>query len=248
MPYALLQRSLDQTIDRESLEDAAATSHSIPRPDCAHLQKELFGIVVDNLDHDRALALQRELLGRNFPTDVVDQAQLPALNQPDSPGQSFQIKPQAFVAADLYGSEVEYPWDQFVFAAAGYILRLRERPFQTHVEQSQMSRKIAVVSEYQVQHVPEFRFDLFFAMEPYRLQWIWDSDSIIRVNQEPIRLREHDKLVLVLRQLVGFLPAERLNSGVRKLNDGKYFVYPSVHAFEEEIIWSFYQLMRSAGS
>jgi hypothetical protein len=108
MPYALLQRSLDQTIDRESLEDAAAASHSIPRPDCARLQKELFGIVVDNLDHDRALALQQELNRRNFLTDVVDQAQLSALNEPAS-GQEFQVKPQALVLVDLYGTQVEYP-------------------------------------------------------------------------------------------------------------------------------------------
>ena len=206
MPYALLQQSLDQTIDRESLEAAAVASHSIPRPDCAHLQKELFGIVVENLQYDRAVAFQRELRGRNFPTDVVDQAQLPALNQPNSSGQSFQIKPQALVVADLYGSEVEYPWDQFVFAAAGYVVRLRNHPFQTHLERSQNSRSVTVVSDYQVQNVPEFRFDLFFAVEPYRLQWVWDRESMIRVDQVPIRLREHDKLVLLLQKLTELSP------------------------------------------
>ena len=133
MSYALLQHSLDQTIDRESLEEAAAASHSIPRPDCARLQKELFGIVVDNLDHDHALALQQELGRRNFPTDVIDQEQLPALNDPAS-GQEFQIKPQALVIIDLYGTEVEYPWEKFVFAAAGYVLRIADRPIGKHLE------------------------------------------------------------------------------------------------------------------
>ena len=66
-------------------------------------------------------------------------------------------------------------------------------------------------------------------------------------NQEPIRLKQHEKFVLLLQQLTSFLPAERLNGGVRKLSSGGYFVYPSVHAFEEEIVWSFYQLMRNAG-
>jgi hypothetical protein len=53
------------------------------------------------------------------------------------------------------------------------------------------------------------------------------------VNQEPIRLQEHEKFILLLQQLTGFLPAERLNGGVRKLSGGGYFVYPSIHAFEK---------------
>jgi hypothetical protein len=47
MPFALVQMSLDQTIDREALEDAGVASKSIPRPDCAKSQKELFGIVIE---------------------------------------------------------------------------------------------------------------------------------------------------------------------------------------------------------
>lgn len=250
MPYALLQRSLDQTIDRESLEDAAAASRSIPRPDCARLQKELSGIVVDNLDHDHALALQGELNRRNFLTDVVDQAQLAALNEPAS-GRDFQVSPQALIVADVYGTQVEYPWEKFVFAAAGYVLRIADRPIGKHLEPTMPGLRsthnaVTVVVDYKLQNVPQFRFDWFFDTEPYRLQWVWDRDSIVRVNQEPIRLQEHEKFVCLLQQLTGFLPADRLNGGIRKLSDGGYFVYPSVHAFEEEIIWSFYQLMRDA--
>jgi hypothetical protein len=242
MLCALLQRSLDQTIDRVSLEDAAAVSHSIPRPDCAQLQKELFGIVVDNLDREHALTLQGELNRRNFPTDVVDQAQLAALNEPAS-GQEFQIKPHALIVGDVYGTQVEYPWEKFVFAAAGYVLRLADRPIGKHLEPSadafrSSHNAVKVVVDYKLQNVPQFRFDWFFDTEPYRWQWIWDRESIVRVNQEPIQLQQ-------LQQLTSFLPAERLNGGVRKLSSGGYFVYPSVHAFEEEIIWSFYQLMHN---
>ncbi len=252
MPYALLQRSLDQTIDRASLEDAAAASHSIPRPDCARLQKELFGIVVDNLDHEHALALQQELARRNFPTEVVDQVQLSALNEPAS-GQEFEVQPHAFVVVNLYGTQVEYPWEKFVFAAAGYVLRLADRPYQTHLEPAtdpfrSRYQSVEVVVDYKLQNVPQFRFDLFFDAEPYRWQWIWDRESMVRVNKEPIRLREHERFVGLLQQLTSFLPTERLNGGVRKLSSGGYFVYPSVHAFEEEIIWSFYQLMRDANA
>jgi hypothetical protein len=150
----------------------------------------------------------------------------------------------------VYGTQVEYLWEKFVFAAAGYVLRLADRPLQTHLEPATDAfrprhKNVEVVVDYKLQNVPQFRFDWFFDVEPYRWQWIWDRESVVRVNQEPIRLQQHEKFVLLLQQLTSFLPAERLNGGVRKLSSGDYFVYPSVHAFEEEIVWSFYQLMHN---
>jgi len=206
--------------------------------------------VVDNLEYDRAVALQQELARSNFPTDVVDQAQLSALNEPAS-AQEFQVRPHDLVIVDLYGTEIEYPWEKFVFAAAGYVLRLADRPYQTHLEPSMdpfspRFKNVEVV-DYQWKNVPQYRFDWFFDSEPYRWQWICDRESIVHVNQIPMPLPQHQKVVLLLQQLTSFLPADRLNSGVRKLSSGDYFVYPSVHAFEEEIVWSFYQLMRDTG-
>ncbi|HTS18280.1 MAG TPA: hypothetical protein VMP11_11950 [Verrucomicrobiae bacterium] len=250
MPYALLQKSLDQTIGRGTLEDAAAASKSIPRPDCARLQKELFGILVQDLEYEPARALQRELFARNFPTEVVDQSQLPVLNEPAS-GQEFQLESDAFVVNDLYGAVVRYPWDQFVFAAAGYVLRLVDRPHvrMWEVERDPFASRHAPVKhpiDYKLENVPQFRIEFFFAVEPYRFRWCWDSETIIRVNQDPVRFSQREKLASLLQQLAGFLPPERLNSGIRKLTAGGYFTYPGVHAFEEEIIWSFYQLMRQS--
>jgi hypothetical protein len=47
--FSLLQLSLDQTIARESLEEASAVLPSVALADCALLQRDLFGIMVSNL-------------------------------------------------------------------------------------------------------------------------------------------------------------------------------------------------------
>jgi hypothetical protein len=77
-----LQVSLDQTIDRESLEEASVVVPSVARADCAHLQRDLFGIVVSNLPLEEARAFQAELKRRGFPTDVVADEELPVLHEP----------------------------------------------------------------------------------------------------------------------------------------------------------------------
>ncbi len=79
--YSLLQVSLNQTIDRESLEDASTVVPSIARADCSHLQRDLFGIVVSNLPIDEAKAFQAELKRRGFPTDLVADHELPMLHE-----------------------------------------------------------------------------------------------------------------------------------------------------------------------
>jgi hypothetical protein len=96
-----------------------------------------------------------------------------------------------------------------------------------------------------LQDVPEFRLETFFAVEPYRLQWILDPDNTLNVNSRIVTLRKAMELDEPLKQLATFCPADRLNLGIRRLNAGEYFVYPSVRAFEEEIVWSFYRLTRA---
>lgn len=55
---------------------------SVARADCAHLQRDLFGIVVSNLPLEEARAFQAELKRRGFPTDVVADEELPVLQEP----------------------------------------------------------------------------------------------------------------------------------------------------------------------
>ena len=197
------------------------------------------------MEQDQAAALQRELYARNFPTEVVDQSQLPVLNEPAT-GMGFEIGSDALVV----DSATTYPWDMLSFAAAGYVVRLTSRPYLNRWEVvldpfATRTSPVQHAVEFKMERIPEFHIEFFFSMKPYRLQWVWQGEATVRVNQDPVGLGESETFVSILQQLTNLLPAERLNSGIRRLVADDYFVYPSVHAFEKEIVWTFYQLMRN---
>jgi hypothetical protein len=249
MPYALLQLSLEQTIDRTALEDAGAASHSIPRPDCARLQKELFGIVVDNLDYQPAVALRQELGRRNFPTEVVDQSELPVLSLPKR-GFAITLAEAGVVLVDMYGGEQLYKKEQIVFAAGGHVLHLKDVPYRNMEwviapgPRGSLLRDVQMVTEHRLDNVPEFRLDLFCLTETPRLLWLLAKDAVLNINGVNLTLRNRDRLDAFLLALGSLLPPAQTNLGIKKAGDGEDFLYPSVRAFEEEIIWSLYQMAR----
>jgi hypothetical protein len=246
--YAVLQQSLEQTISRADLEEASLAAPSVTRADCALLQRELFGVVVGNLPRAEALALQAALRARNFPTDVVPQAELPELPEAQR-AEAMNWTASGVSAVDLYGREECFARDRYVFAAGGRVRRLRSVPEQKMEwvvrpgPRGSVSRQVAMVTESRLKDVPEFRVELFLSGEPYRVQWVLTEDSVLRVNGEVRRLRDGGGLNRLLARVAALLPVERVNQGILRAITGTDFVYPSVRAFEEEIVWSFYRLM-----
>ena len=125
---------------------------------------------------------------------------------------------------------------------------MRQRVAGQHEEvlyRGRYGTRTQTVTDYRTQDVPEFRLEMFFSVEPYRLQWIVDPDHTVTIDETPVPLRHPTKLDSVFKKLAAFYPSERVNLGIRKLSAGDYFVYPSVRAFEEEIVWSLYRLAQS---
>ncbi len=248
MSYALLQLSLDQTIERQAMEEASMAVPRVARADCARLQRELFGIVVDNLDLDCATAFQTSLRRFGFETELIDQSLLPKLPMA-SGGLSFRIETESFVVTDLYGRETRYGWPMFVYGAGGWVKRLRTRTVTQGAWRVPTSSRHAVPESYvpkvtrETRSELEFQIELFFSVQPYRLQWKLATDSMLNANGQVLRSRDVPVLIGLLRRLQ-FLPHDRLNTGIRQSFHDVAFEYPSVQAFEEEIVWSFFQLTR----
>ena len=251
MPYALLQLSLDQTIDREELEEASVVAPSVARADCALLQRELFGVVVASLEHQEALALQAALRDRSFPTEIVEQSALPVLPSPKR-GHALKLIEAGVVLVDMYGREQFYPKEQFMFAAAGHVLHLKNRPYQRlewvaqYLPRGGIHQAVQRVTDHRLEDVPEFRLEFFFAVEPPRLQWILVPDAVLNVNGVNLRFRDRHQLDSFLLTLRDLLPSDRVNLRIKKSGAEEDSAYPSVRAFEEEIVWSFFQLARGA--
>jgi hypothetical protein len=248
--YAVLQTSLEQSIDRDTLEEAVVATRELTKLDVPRLQRELFGIVAGDLSQGDALALQAALQARNIPTEVVDESVLPTLVEPKH-GHALKLSPAGIVVVDLYDRETLYEWERIVFAAGGHLLHLKDAPFKTMEwvvtsgPRGSLKRGVEMVTDHRLENLPEFRLELFLPTESPRTQWLLTKDSMVTMNDAHLRFRDHDQLVSFLGTLGNALSPEQVNLGIKTAMTGGEFIYPSVHAFEEEIIWSFYQLMRN---
>lgn len=216
MTYALLQRSLDDTIDRRAMEEASVVAPSIARADCALLHRELFGIVVHGLEQREALAFQAALRMRGLDTELVAESELPVLANPVR-RMAVRFDGTAWWVTDVYGALTRYGMEDLVFVAAGVLGDRAGRETQ-------------------------FRLELFVAPEPYRMQWVLAPNGVLRFNDRPFTFREVGDLLVQLTTVRATIPTERMNRGLEQCDHHPWFLYPSERAFEEEIVWRFYRL------
>ena len=249
--YAVLQTSLEQAIDRESLEEAMMATEGLVKADCSRLLRGLFGVVAGDLSETDALALQSALQARNVATEVVDESVLPVLTEAKR-GHALRLLESGVVFTDLYGQETSYPSEQIVFAAGGGLLHLKdvqEQKLETIYTPTTKGTAMTqgIVTSHHLENLPEFRLELFVPAESPRFQWVLTKDWVLTVNDKHLRLRDRDQLVSFLAALGNMLSPEQFNLGIKKAMSGEEFVYPSIHAFEQEIVWSLYQLAKGAG-
>ena len=250
MMYALLQRSLDQTIAREAMEEASTAAPMVARGDCARLQRELFGIVVRRLDEENARAFQGALRRYGFETELVPEDALFTL--PGSFGASaLRLETGALVFGDVYGRERSVPAAECVFAAAGRVgieRTKRTTTLETEVRSyGRYGTSISIVPATRRDPVEDvqFRIELFFARDPLRLEWVLEEGRVVRLNGWPVRWRDADALHAFLGELRAAMPADRINRGLARFDDPAPPAYPNLRCFEEEILWHFHRL-RSA--
>jgi hypothetical protein len=245
--FSLLQTSLDQLIDRRSLEDASQAVLSVARADCARLQRELFGIVISGLPHEEAMAFQAELARRDFSTEVVADRNLPVLHE------SFQIQRiesrcEVLVLTDSMGREQVRPLPDLVFLAGGFLNRIEfKTEWHQHLDFSGSEGRgggmprLINEREFKEETELQFRIDFFFWSAPHRLNATLGRETAIFHQGRPLRLKNDDALRELLVTMASLLPADRLNSCLREPQSIR--IYPNLQCYEEEIRWHFRRLM-----
>lgn len=244
--FSLLQVSLDQIIDRESLEEASTAVRSIARADCAVMQRELFGIVVSGLSFEEATAFQAELKRFGFPTEVVADQEIPVLHEAFTI-QRVNFNKGALLFSDTMGREQSRPLEDLVFVAGGFLTQTRMK--STLVEAANPSRepRIRITQlerQYSAQETPGFRLDFFFWSSPNRLRATVSAESMMFFRERPLRLRDTALLLGAMMDLQELLPPERVGSGLKRLDTKA--AYPSLRCYEEEIRWHFHRLKSKA--
>lgn len=255
MRFALVQRSLDAGISREDMEEASRAVPAVARADCARLHRDLFGIVVRNLDEENARTFSAELRSRGLETDVVPDADLPRL-VPSRRGRGLEIGSRGgVVETDIYGRATEHPADVWVFAAAGYVVRQAEKketrlraPNRPVISRGHIRPQVLeIVSKTRWEEERTFHLECFFAREPMRVEWGVDDRGGLLLEGRVLRLREADRLHGLVERIRSRLPANRLNRGVSMGLEAAP-VYPGLRAFEEEVIWHLYRLRGGRGA
>jgi hypothetical protein len=245
--YSLLQKSLDQRISREMLEQASLAVPSVARADCAGISRNLFGIVVSNLPHADALAFQRQLAGRDFPTDVVEDAALPKLPEPFTV-RRITIGGETLTFVDAMGRPQTRPRTELVFAGGGFVgdMEIRtERTFRPIV--SGRGSRGAPGSGFGTERraldkkVVRFHLDFFFWSAPHRLRAVLSEESAVFFQDRPLRWRDPPLILAAMAELRDLLPPERLTNGLMRDDTAEY--YPTPMSYEEEVRWRFHHLI-----
>lgn len=245
--FSLLQRSLDQTIDRLSLEDASDAAPSVARADCARMHRELNGILVSGLPRNEALAFQKSLAGKGFPTDLVADERLPHLHD------SYQVQRisrqnDTLVLIDSMGRIQSRPLADLVFLAAGYIKRIEfKTTWNQHLDFGGGSGdrhggmpRFVTEREFTEETELEFRIDFFFWSSPNRIHLALGKENAIFHENLPLRLKNDAALKSLLTSLSPLLPTDRLNICMREPSVAK--IYPNLQSYEKEIRWHFHRI------
>lgn len=249
MLYALVQKTLDQSIDRKALEEASVHAPSVARADCARLSNQLFGVVVTALPHNEAIAFQTALEHFGFSTEVVAQEELPLLTPPKF-RRGIRIQGDIFNAIDGLGREDGHSWNEVQFAAGGFIATTKigsENSFGWNYRlggRGNVEKTVRVVKRAKDVKEREFRLEFFLSREPWRLQFRAGQETVFRYNDAFLRFRQQEQFLALLQQVAGLLPPGCLSLGVLAATRGESFTYPSIPAFEEEITWHLLQRLR----
>jgi len=228
------------------------STEALAKPDCGRLLQNVFGIVVGNLSQEDALGFQAGLRAQGVETQVVDQANLPVLPEPYRP-QSFDISPEGLSFTDYTGQKQLCPMSTLVFAAGGHvkhlpaIARRRLDWAQEITARDGDFSHLEMVPDRQAKEVVEFRLEFYFICDPQRLQCLADENTIVRGNGQVLKLHDQNQLDSLLVNIAGAIAPEQVNGGITMAGAGQDYVYPNIHAFEEEIVWSLYRMAHGSG-
>ncbi|MGD7652112.1 MAG: hypothetical protein ACQCXQ_02775 [Verrucomicrobiales bacterium] len=245
--YSVLQKSLDQRVDREVVEEISVILPSVTRYDSYRISRGQFGILVSGLAQQEAMAFHRQLQARAIDTEVVADADLPVLHK-SFPIRGVKPAGDRIGLADTIGREMTRPLKELVFLAAGYVSRLRASSKPTGaVSRDGLERSggmgggsTIIEHEYSLGRVREFRLDLFFWSKPHRMHISVREETLAFFHDQPIRLKNRAGLTGLMLAMADLLPEKRLNQVLRDpLNAGDY---PDISDYEEEICWHFHRI------
>ncbi len=243
MSHSLLLHSLEPKPTRQELEEISAKVPSIARADCAQILNDWFGIVTSGLPFDDARSFQDALRAKGIATDVVADLDIPALH-PDFRCQRIDLDASSITLTTAMNRRQVRGRSELVFVAAGFVERERmtaKSELQIETHGGSRTYDVPVVKNvWSFEEKTYFRIDLFFTNDPHRVSLEIEKDTVMFHGEHPLRMKNTTGLTVLMCDLQTLIPPDRTNRGLRELSTET--LYPSMHAYEEELRWAFYRL------
>lgn len=244
MKYTLLLRSLDPKPTRRELEEISVNVPSVARADCSGIFRDWFGIVTSGLSAEDAQAFQSALRAGGFATDIVPDFEIPTLH-PDFRCQRVDIGESTLTLTTAMNRRQQRDIGDLVFIAAGFVEKEKmvtnfELEFETRGGSHGRYDALVQKRVTNFEGKSYFRIDLFFSTGPHRVSLEIEKDTVMFFGDRPLRLKNTTELTVLMVDLQKLIPPERMNLGLRELSQNA--LYPTMHAYEEELRWMFYRL------
>lgn len=244
--YSVIQRSLNQRISREQLEEASMHVPTITRADCIRIHQLLAGIFISRLSRPEALAFQRGLAAQGHESDVVEDSQLPMLPHGMRSMRVSRVGRELHFR-DFMDRPTVIPMDEILFIAAGCTQNTRFN-WESKTSKMWVGRGSSVpIQENRLREAIErsARVDFFFSRAPHRFGLSAGEATRFFVQDQPIHLRNAELIAWAFQKVRSWAPAEcRLNRLIHLEQPLSRRV--PIAVYEEEIRWHFYRLREQA--
>lgn len=241
--YSLLLRSLEPRLSRQELEEISVGIPSVARADCAWIANDWFGIVAQGLSMEDANLFRAGLLRKGVESDVVADVEIPALHHDFRCNRIDLMDSEISLTTAMNRKQVRQRGD-LVFISAGFLEKERPvtvREWDTEVRGTRVTYMVPVLKETRgFESKAFFRVDLFFGTDPHRISLEMGKDTLFFYGDRPIRMKNLTELTVLMVDLQSLLPTDRMNRSLREINLES--AYPTMHAYEEELRWSFHKL------
>lgn len=245
MKFAVLQKDLNVP-EVEKLARGLTRVPGFAAIDAHTFAKDGFGILVRNLDAERARALQVSLEQEEIQTDVVAEQDLPVLPQTKFVSRVDSIE-AGLLIYDPLGRTFNLPWEHVFMVAAGSVT-LGE--FQTHRQVTRVIKdeRGKTLNEYEnrTKEIRTDRYLLEIIVSKAVLRYSIAADvALFRSLGTRVTRDDLQNFSMVLQDIFRFVPNAAVNRGAVFLKQGQPFAYPSKNAFYEEIVWLLWQLKKN---
>jgi len=243
MPYAIVQHRLEAP-PVEALAKAFEALPQLTDYDAATMAKDAYGILVQGLELADAGRLLQAMHAAGIEAEMVDEKSLPPL-PPPKPCRRAEPRPEHLVACDHLGRPQTFEWDRVILLAIGGV---RDTEFKHIVKERVVGHHRGRYDEFEPivryehddkpQEVTRPTMEVFLSVAPARLRIEADRCNFGYLGERMQASSSHNFALLAhdcLRHATGAV----LNRGAARLREAptQLTVYPSKHAFEEEIVW-----------